>query len=201
MRPKSHERCKYHFFWCRNAAGFGVRYGRDLAADSSGLEMKHGITKQNYCRGLGSQTVTAETRNWTEHKMYVLRYIRTWRGKKRVLLGHPGLPTDISVHTFAIHLPFQFIHLPFCSMILWNMHEANGITMVNINLFFLRCFPWQWKFMSVTQISSHCLLEYSENTGLTFQGTTISRQWALLVGDSLAGRIRVAHQDRLFYLQ
>lgn len=141
MRPKSHEGCKYHFFWCRNAAGFGVRHVRYLATDSSGLEMKHGITKQNYCRGLGSQTVTTETQNWTEHKMYVLRYIRTWRGKKRVLLGHPGLPTDISVHTFAIHLPFQFIHLPFCSMILWNMHEANGITMVNINLLFSSLLP------------------------------------------------------------
>lgn len=108
----------HHFFWCWNAAGFGVRHGRYLAADSSGMEMKHGITKQNYCRGLGSQTVTAETRNWTEHKRYAPRYVRTWRGKESALrssrAAHKYFGSYIC-HTFAISI-HAFAILPYDSM-------------------------------------------------------------------------------------
>lgn len=60
---------KCSWFWCETWQIFSSRQFGD------GNEAWNNQTKN--CRGLGSQTVTAETRNWTEHKRYAPRYVRT----------------------------------------------------------------------------------------------------------------------------
>jgi len=76
-----------------------VKLRRSLAADSSGLQTKHGITHHNYRRDLRSKSVVDETKSWTEHKIYVLTSEHD--EGRRVLLGHLWLSTNLSILTFA----------------------------------------------------------------------------------------------------
>lgn len=72
---------------------------QSLAADSSGLEAKHGITHHNYKRGLRIRSIIAEMKSWTEHKIYVLT--SEHEEGRRVLLNHLWLPAELSTLTFS----------------------------------------------------------------------------------------------------
>lgn len=82
---------------------FVVKHGRPLAADSSGLEMKHGIAHQNYRRGIRTKSIIAEVKSWTEHKIYV--QTAEHEEGRTVLLGHLQLPANLSILTFAALAP------------------------------------------------------------------------------------------------